>query len=306
VTTPVYLLQGEEFLAAEALDKIRAEAETDPLAESTFAASAPIAEILTALGTPNLLGGRRLVVVEGAHELKGDQVEAIERYLESPSPHTVLVLVGSGRTKLAAAIKRSGSVVTLDAPRGRRLASWIRERARAHRLQVDDRGAWALIDSVGTELRDLDGALAQMSSALGPARVSVEDVRRLFPRLADERIYALTDAIGERRQAAAMGLLRRLLEQGDEPLVLFGAVGAHLKRMLVARGLVEQGGTAAVAAALGLPDWRADRVAKQARSYREDELAGALQILAETDVEMKGGDLPPEIALERAVLEIVG
>ena len=306
MTTPVYLLQGEEFLAAEALDKIRAEAETDPLAESTFAASAPIAEILTALGTPNLLGGRRLVVVEGAHELKGDQVEAIERYLESPSPHTVLVLVGSGRTKLAAAIKRSGSVVTLDAPRGRRLASWIRERARAHRLQVDDRGAWALIDSVGTELRDLDGALAQMSSALGPARVSVEDVRRLFPRLADERIYALTDAIGERRQAAAMGLLRRLLEQGDEPLVLFGAVGAHLKRMLVARGLVEQGGTAAVAAALGLPDWRADRVAKQARSYREDELAGALQILAETDVEMKGGDLPPEIALERAVLEIVG
>ena len=306
MTTPVYLLQGEEFLAAEALDKIRAEAETDPLAESTFAASAPIAEILTALGTPNLLGGRRLIVVEGAHELKGDQVEAIERYLESPSPHTVLVLVGSGRTKLAAAIKRSGSVVTLDAPRGRRLASWIRERARAHRLQVDDRGAWALIDSVGTELRDLDGALAQMSSALGPARVSVEDVRRLFPRLADERIYALTDAIGERRQAAAMGLLRRLLEQGDEPLVLFGAVGAHLKRMLVARGLVEQGGTAAVAAALGLPDWRADRVAKQARSYREDELAGALQILAETDVEMKGGDLPPEIALERAVLEIVG
>jgi DNA polymerase-3 subunit delta len=306
VTTPVYLLQGEEFLAAEALDKIRVEAETDPLAESTFAASAPIAEILTALGTPNLLGGRRLVVVEGAHELKGDQVEAIERYLESPSPHTVLVLVGSGRTKLAAAIKRSGSVVTLDAPRGRRLASWIRERARAHRLQVDDRGAWALIDSVGTELRDLDGALAQMSSALGPARVSVGDVRRLFPRLADERIYALTDAIGERRQAAAMGLLRRLLEQGDEPLVLFGAVGAHLKRMLVARGLVEQGGTAAVAAALGLPDWRADRVAKQARSYREDELAGALQILAETDVEMKGGDLPPEIALERAVLEIVG
>lgn len=30
-----------------------------------------------------------------------------------------------------------------------------------------------------------------------------------------------------------------------------------------------------------------------------------MEVLAETDVEMKGGDLPPDIALERAVVQIV-
>ncbi len=65
------------------------------------------------------------------------------------------------------------------------------------------------------------------------------------------------------------------------------------------------GGRRALGDALGMPDWRAERIGKQARSYREDELVRALGVLAEADVEMKGGDLPPEIALERAVLLIL-
>lgn len=43
----------------------------------------------------------------------------------------------------------------------------------------------------------------------------------------------------------------------------------------------------------------------QARSYSEDELVNAMVFLAEADVEMKGGDLPPQAALERAVVRIV-
>jgi DNA polymerase-3 subunit delta len=195
--------------------------------------------------------------------------------------------------------------VTLDAPKGRRLAAWVRERAREHRLKLDDRGAWSLIDAVGSELRDLDVALGQLSTGLGEgAKVGAAEVRRAFPRLADERIYAFTDAVGERKPAASVGMLRRLLEQGDEPLMLFGALVAQVRRMLVARRVVEQG-PRAVADLLRMPEWRAERLHRQARSYREGELMDAMEVLAECDVEMKGGDLPPEVALERAVLRIV-
>ncbi|HEX2195863.1 MAG TPA: hypothetical protein VHJ76_02965 [Actinomycetota bacterium] len=54
-----------------------------------------------------------------------------------------------------------------------------------------------------------------------------------------------------------------------------------------------------------MPSWRAERLQRQCRSYREEELVRALHVLAATDVEMKGGDLPPEAALERAVVQIV-
>ena len=147
---PFYLLTGEEFLSEEALDKIRAEADTDPLSEVMLDASAPAQHIIEALETGSLLGGIRLVVVASAQDLRKEHLEALERYLASPSETSVLVAIASGRNaKLTDLAKRTGAVVTLDAPKGRRLASWIKERGRAHNLKVDDRASWALIDAVG-------------------------------------------------------------------------------------------------------------------------------------------------------------
>ncbi|MDQ4125512.1 MAG: DNA polymerase III subunit delta [Actinomycetota bacterium] len=304
MSAPVYLLSGETFLAEEAIDRIRAEAGTDPLSEASFGADGAAAEILGALETPSLLGGRRLVVVREANDLAKDAVEALLRYLESPSPSAVLVLVAAGRTKFDAAVKGAARI-TLEAPKGRRLVGWIRERGRDRKLRIDDRAGWALVDSVGTELRDLDGALEQLSTALGEgATVGAAEVRNAFPRLADERVYAFQDAVGERRLPIAMTALRRLLEQGDEPLMVFGALSSQIRRMLRARRSADVSAKA-VGDALGLPSWRAERLQRQCRSYREEELVDALGVLAATDVEMKGGDLPPEAALERAVVQIV-
>jgi DNA polymerase-3 subunit delta len=306
MTAPVYLLSGEQFLAEEALSKLREEVGSDPLSDVYLDNDFEVAELMGALQTPSLLGGRRLVVVHGAESLVKDQAEAIGMFAEAPSESAVLALVAAGKTKVDAIVKKYGAVIALEGPRGRRLVSWIRERAREHSISVDDRGAWGLVDAVGTELRDLDGALSQLATALGNgARVGAAEVRKAFPRLADERIFAFTDAVGERKIAPSMTALRRLLEQGDEPLVLFGSLVSHIRKLLRIRPLVDQG-KRAVASAAGLPDWRAQKMMDQARSYREEELVDALRVLAETDIEMKGDFPSPEAALERAVVQIVG
>ena len=301
---PFYLLTGEEFLAGEALDKIRAEAQTDPLSEVTLDAGVPAQHIIEALETASLLGGTRLVVVEGAQDLRKEHLEALEVYLESPSPSSVLVAVAAGRnTKLIELAKRAGSVVGLDAPKGRRLASWIKQQAKNHSLVVDDRAAWTLIDSVGNELRDLDGALSQLATQLGGgSKVGQADVRKAFTRLADERIYAFTDAVGERKMADAMGTLRRLLDQGEPPLVLFGALSNHVRRLLQAHRFDS---TRAAGSFFGMPDWRTERLLAQARTYRAEELISAMRLLAETDVEMKGDAPLPQVPLEEAVARII-
>jgi DNA polymerase-3 subunit delta len=302
---PVYLITGEEFLVAEALDKVRAETEADPLSELSFEARTSRHELLNALETPSLLGGRRLVVVRNAHDFLKEQVDALGEYLDAPAPNSVLVLVAGGRTKLDAKVKKIGTVVTLDAPKGRRLASWVRQRAKIHELKLDERAAYALIDSVGAELRDLDGALQQLVTGVGEGKsVSAATVKKAFPRTADQRIYTFTDAVGDRRLPLAMTNLRRLLDQGEEPLVVFGSLAAQVRRMLRARGYADAGASA-VGDALALPGWRAERITKQARAYREDELIQAMVTLAATDVEMKGGDLGPKAALERAVVHII-
>jgi DNA polymerase-3 subunit delta len=305
VSKPVYLLVGERFLADEALDKVRAEAQTDALSEALFDGSVEAAELMTALETPSLLGDKRLVLVADAQDLKKEHLTALERYLASPSPYSVLVLISSSRSKLEALVKPVGAIVTLDAPRGRRLIGWLRERAKIHGLKLDERGGWALTETVGSELRDLDTALTQLSTQLGPAaRIGAAEVHEAFGRLADQRIFAFTDAVGDRSLPAAMTSLRRLLDQGDEPLMVFGALHSLFRKLLRARRYVDQG-PKAVGDVLGVSGWRAERLQKQARRYREEEIIEAIRILAETDVELKGGDMPPAAALERAVTRIL-
>ncbi len=300
-----YLLSGEPYLAEEALEKLRREHATDALAEVSLGPAASAAELMEAAGTPSLLGGRRLVVIRDAHDLKKEQVETLTGYLEAPSPDTILVLIAAGRTKLDAVVKKAGVVVPLEAPKGRRLVTWVRQRAVERGIKLDDRAGWALVDAVGTELRSLDTSLEQLDAAHGPgAAIGAKEVRRAFPRLAEERSFALTDAVGERRLPAAMTSLRRLLQQGDEPLALFGVLNGHLRRLLRARQYAAEG-PRAVGEALGMPEWRAERMTKQALSYREEELVRAMSVMADADIEMKGEFPSAEAALERAVIRII-
>jgi DNA polymerase-3 subunit delta len=305
VSQPVYLLVGETFLAEEAIERIRAEEGTDPLSEVVFEPGADTTDLINALETRSLLGGKRLVVLRDAKDLRKEQAQALAAYLDSPSPDSVFVILASGRSKLDAAAKQAGAVITLETPKGRRLVAWLRSRATERELKVDERAGWALIDSVGADLRELDGALVQLATALGAgATVGVGQVNEIFKRRADERIFAFTDAVGMRRLTEAMTALRRLLEQGDEPLMIFGALSGHIRRLLAARRLADKG-PQAVGEEMGLPSWRAERLARQARSYREEELISALGVLAQTDVDLKGEAPEPGAVLEVAVARII-
>jgi DNA polymerase III delta subunit len=52
-----------------------------------------------------------------------------------------------------------------------------------------------------------------------------------------------------------------------------------------------------------MPPWRAERTVKQALAYEEAELVEAMTLLAQADIDLKGGDLPPPAVLERVVVE---
>ncbi|HEX2240087.1 MAG TPA: DNA polymerase III subunit delta [Actinomycetota bacterium] len=307
MSKPVYLLRGDDFLIEEALDRLREELNADPLSEVSFDAEADIADVLNALQTPSLLAAGRVVILREAQSLTKEQAGRLAEYLDAPNSTSTFVLTANGRTKLDEWVKKVGAVLALEAPRGRALLGWIKRRAADRDLKLDDRAGWTLIESVGGELRDLDVALEQLYTGLGPgARVSQREVVNAFPRFADQRMYALTDALGDRKLPIAMTSLRRLLDQGDHPLVLLGALTSQVRRMLVARSVAGQGASA-VADALRLPAWRAERLARQARAYREEELVTAMSVLAQVDLELKG-EWPAEAAeaaLERAVVRIV-
>ena len=119
--------------------------------------------------------------------------------------------------------------------------------------------------------------------------VTAEDVRALVVETTPASVWALSDAVGERRVDVAGAALERLLDITPEPVLL-----AVLHRRVVE--LLEIGDR--LAAGVKLPDaaramgisseYRAKTLAAQARKWTTDELTAALEGLVELDAMVKG------------------
>ena len=104
------------------------------------------------------------------------------------------------------------------------------------------------------------------------------------------------DALEQLRWALATGvspvLISSALAQGVRALGRVGAAG---------RGR----GADALAAELGLPPWKVDRVRQQLRGWTAEGVARAHAVVAQADAQVKGEGASPGYALERAITEIV-
>jgi DNA polymerase III delta subunit len=115
--------------------------------------------------------------------------------------------------------------------------------------------------------------------------------------MAEERVWELTDAIGEGRGADALAALRRLLGGGTPPPVLLGALANHFRKLARTR---------AGAPPPGHP-FAVRKLESQAQRYAAPRLVACLRAIHEVDEVLKGqGALPADVALERLVMGLAG
>ncbi len=188
------------------------------------------------------------------------------------------------------------------APRPTALGAWIETEARDRGLSLAPGAARALADRLGSRVTqgDVDrrylsriasGELDKLAlrHALDGGPVTADDVQALVAEATPGSVWALTDAVGERRVDAALTALDRLIDITPEPVLL-----AVLHRRVVE--LLELGdrlaaGTALPAAAreMGIAsEYRAKTLAGQARLWSTAELVRALEGLVELDAMVKG------------------
>jgi DNA polymerase-3 subunit delta len=85
-------------------------------------------------------------------------------------------------------------------------------------------------------------------------------------------------------------------------------VTSALANTLRSVALVASAGRApvnALAGQLGMPPWKVEKTQRQARGWRPEGLAIALQAVATADGDVKGGSTDAGYAVERALLAVV-
>jgi DNA polymerase III subunit delta len=244
-----------------------------------------------------------------AAEAPTDEYGELLAYLPRVPEATSIIFVedaGIDAKAVAGAMPRGRGLVR-EFPRPRDVAGWIRGQAKLVELELDEGAVRLLAQLGGDDLRRLDGELRKLAAYAAGARVTRADVQELVVGR-DVAIWALLDALAERRRERALEALRRLYGQGEPPEALLTRdIGPLFRRLLLAKELdllpaAERGRVDP--AALGLNPRTLDRLAEQAAAFEREELEGALEVLLDLERRIKTGETEPEPALELVLVKL--
>jgi DNA polymerase III delta subunit len=319
----VYYLTGSEEILKDELVAAIAEAVLDPSARDfnldVRAAADLDGEALHALvETPPMLAERRVVVVRGIdHWRRNAKVwDVLYRYVEHPSPATVLVLTQSGDANPDPRIARRAAHVAVTSLRPDQAARWVAHRAARAGVTLDPDAAAHLMTAVSGDLGHVAVELDKLAAAaVGDAPVTVSDVARLVGVERGETTQDWVAAVLARDGGRALELLDIVLRQsGVGGVQLVGALGTALVGVRLARALVDAGTPwprveGAVFAELrgarvGRLNWRAEAAAwtRAARQWSADDLATALAAAGAADRRLKSTTITDERGILMSML----
>lgn len=307
----LHLILGDEELlveraVAEVLKSARASAGTNDVPVDRMRAGEVSVSELAELLSPSLFADERVVVLESAAEAGKDAVSLIQTAAADLPDGTLLVVVhsGGGRAKsLADHLKKLGAQVhpcARIAKAGER-ADFVRKEFRALHTKVDEDTVTAVLDAVGSDIRELASACSQLVADTGGA-VDAVAVRRYHSGRAEVKGFDIADKAVLGDAAGAAEALRWAMMSGEPHVVLADALAEAVHT--IARVGPLSGDPYRLAGELGMPPWWVQKAQKQARRWTRDSVAEAVRVVAALNADVKGAAADADYALEKAVRKV--
>jgi DNA polymerase-3 subunit delta len=313
---PVYYLYGpEDILKDEAVRAILDRALDPGLRDFNFdqrsAAQLDPEAVITLCTTLPMMAEHRVVLIRDveAWRRKTRARSAFVRYLERPSPETVVILVqGAGEEDQDQELARGAVAVRCDPLPPDRALKWLRRRAAALGISLEGEAEEHLLRSVGNDLGPLAAELQKLAALPAGEPLTAERVGELVGVRHGETLYDWRDALFDGRADRALDLVRPVLAQpGVSAVKLITLVGSTLAGLGIARGMLDRGvrGRALEDAVFklllrlrvfGLLSYREEsaRWARWAPRWPGNRLAEALRAARDADLAIKSTTISSE------------
>ncbi len=254
--------------------------------------------------------GWRYVVVREAQKLTPAEIKALDRFLDDPPENAFLILVAVGLKRNSALLKvfRDKGKVREAVISRREIPIWIKGRFKARGLSIDGKALSHLQEMVGEDLMALESAVEKIALFhQGDRKVELDEVVALVSPSAERAVYELTERVMVGDADQALKILRRLLQQGEDPSHILYALSRHVLRLLRYRALREDGRTDhEIARLLNIPasmEWVvSSRLRPQSAGLGEGWFREAIGYLVAAERDLKTGLLEPVDALVRVVV----
>lgn len=307
------LVTGPESMIAERVVEQRRqgalkevpEAEVHKL-DAAELAETPLNEVVGG----SLFASHIVAIIDDVGACPQEVMEQLAHVASSPGDETCLILVHHGGNKgkrLLDHLKKLG-VERVEAKAMKPWEAWkfVVDEAKRARLRISRDAAEALVESVGSDLRALAGAVSQLATDADGGEIDEPLIRRYFAGRAEVSGFNVADAVMAGNTTHALEQLRWALDTGVAPVVITAAVANNLRGMgkfLDAQGSRMSQGD--LAARMGVPPFKIRTFSNNSRHWTPASVAHGLQLIAEADANVKGASTNADYALEAMVLGIL-
>lgn len=269
------------------------------------------AQLIDALKAQGFFPGPRAVVVT---EVTDTLARPVSAALDAWAPGDAALVVTAGALQARSALRKAfeahpsaAAIGIYDTPPDRaEIEAWLAE-AGAGAVGAD---AMAALQSLARVLEP--GDLRQTIEKLALYRLdaegeaSAEDVAAVAPAMAEAGLDEALAHVAEGRHAEIGPVLRRLATQGVQPVTLCIGALRHFRTLHAIAS--HPGGAAQGVAQLRPPVYgpRRDRLARQASQWGTARLETALELLVDTDLELRsaGQTAPARALVERCFIRL--
>jgi DNA polymerase III subunit delta len=305
----ILVVGDEELLVGRAIGAISAAARRrDPTVGETETAGGDIdGPELHELVGPSLFGDSRLVVIRSAQDVKVGALAILRPYVEAPAENTTIVLQHTGGAKgkaLLEAARKAGALEISCAKltRASERVDFVRAEVRRAGATIGPDAVAALVDAVGSDLRELAAVAGQLVSDSG-GQVDVDLVRAYHRGRAEVTGFAVSDLAMVGNTGGALEALRFALSVGVPQVVIADALADGI-RTIARVASAGRGDPNSLGPKLGMPPWKVKRAQAQSRGWSELGVRRALGVVADLNADVKGAAANPDYALERAVRQL--
>jgi DNA polymerase-3 subunit delta len=311
---PLYLLLGPEiYLRRVAAQTITETALSRTMLrefnESAFSLlSDSVQSAVAAAEQLPMMSEMRVVRIRDFARLREADEDVLIRYLNNPSPTTVMIFIADDLDK-----RRKSSKVLLDtctvvefAPlKDAEAKAWAKSRLKELKVSADDQVLSELIRLVGTDVQTLANELEKLTSAAAATnRITLDHVDELIGRSRELSNFELADHLMAGNRKRALETLHRLLEDGAEPVMLVGLIAGNYHRLALGKHLLARGGREEVFRNISLPPFKRDSYISTLQRSTAAKIARGIQLTAAADLAIKTSQATPRLQLEMLVCEL--
>ncbi len=309
--SPLVLVSGDESLLVDrAIQAAVARlVKSEPDAERREAIATELSPAtFSDLVAPSLFDEPRAVIVRQAQDAGKELTASLISYLSDPVPGVTLVVHHAGGAKnkaLADGCIRAGAgqvqCSKLTKPQER--VDFVRSEVRSASGSTTPGAAAALVDAVGADLRELAAAVSQLVADTG-GLVDESAVARYYRGRPDVTGFNIADKVIAGDVPGALEAARWGAQVGLPHVLIADALADGVRTVAKVAGAGRAGNSYQLAAQLGMPAWKIDRVQGQVRHWSPAGLARAVAITARLNGEVKGLAADIDYAVEKAILDL--